>query len=51
MSISEEKFNQGMTTQEYIDQIKVNKQPFVDIYHAVFVRYVNLAFEWREAGA
>ena len=37
MSLSESKFNQGMTTQEYIDQIKVNKQPFVDIYHAVEV--------------
>ena len=35
MSLSKEKFNQGMSTQEYIDQIKVNKQPFVDIYHAV----------------
>ncbi len=35
MSLSEEKFNQGMSTQEYIGQIKVNKQPFVDIYHAV----------------
>ncbi len=37
MSLSQEKFNQGMSTQEYIDQIKVNKQPFVDIYHAVEV--------------
>ena len=35
MALSEEKFNQGMTTQEYIDQIKVNKQPFLDIYQAV----------------
>ena len=35
MALSEEKFNQGMTTQEYIDQIKVKKQPFLDIYQAV----------------
>ena len=35
MEISEDKFNQGMTTQEYIDQIKVNKQPFLDVYQAV----------------
>ena len=35
MEISEDKFNQGMTTQDYIDQIKVNKQPFLDIYQAV----------------
>jgi thiol-disulfide isomerase/thioredoxin len=34
MSLSEEKFSQGMTTEEYIGQIKVNKQPFVDIYRA-----------------
>ena len=26
------KFNQGMTTLQYIDQIKVNKDPFVKIY-------------------
>ena len=35
MALSEEKFNQGMTPQQYIDQIKVNKQPFLDIYKAV----------------
>ncbi len=35
MALSEEKFDQGMTTQEYIDQIKVNKQPFLDVYEAV----------------
>ena len=32
--LTEEKFLQGMTTQQYIDQIKVNKQPFEDIYGA-----------------
>ena len=35
MPLTEGKFNQGMTPQEYIDQIKVNKQPFLDIYQAV----------------
>jgi thiol-disulfide isomerase/thioredoxin len=35
MALSAEKFNQGMTPQEYIDQIKVNKQPFIDSYKAV----------------
>lgn len=37
MKLTDDKFNQGMTTQEYIDQIKVNKQPFLDIYEAVEV--------------
>ena len=31
------KFNQGMTTLQYIDQIKVNKDPFVKIYETVKV--------------
>ena len=35
MAISAEKFSQGLSPQEYIDQIKVNKQPFVDIYQGV----------------
>ena len=35
MALTEEKFNQGMTPQEYLDQVKVNKQPILDIYHAV----------------
>jgi thiol-disulfide isomerase/thioredoxin len=39
MTLSREKFNQGMTTQGYIDQIKVNKQPFIDIHEAVRVPY------------
>ena len=37
MALTEEKFDQGMSTQEYIDQIKVNKQPFLDIYQALDV--------------
>ena len=35
--LTQEKFDQGMTTQQYIDQIKVNKEPFVKIYEAVQV--------------
>jgi hypothetical protein len=37
MKLTEEKYNQGMTSQEYISQIKVNKQPFLEIYQAVEV--------------
>jgi thiol-disulfide isomerase/thioredoxin len=37
MTLTAEKFSQGKTTQEYIDQMKVNKQPFLDIYHGVEV--------------
>jgi len=33
--LTQEKFDQGMTTQQYIDQIKVNKEPFVKIYETV----------------
>lgn len=35
MTLTEEKLSQGMTPQQYIDQIKVNKEPFVEIYEAV----------------
>ena len=35
MALTEQKFNQGMSPQEYIDQIKVNKQPFLDIYNGI----------------
>jgi thiol-disulfide isomerase/thioredoxin len=37
VALSEKKFNQGMTPQEYIGQIKVNKQPILDIFKAVEV--------------
>lgn len=37
MTLTEEKLSQGMTPQQYIDQIKVNKEPFVEIYEAVDV--------------
>lgn len=35
MALTAEKFSQGKGVPEYIDQIKVNKQPFMDIYQAV----------------
>jgi thiol-disulfide isomerase/thioredoxin len=35
MMLTQEKFSQGLTTEGYIDRIKVNKQPFVEIYQAV----------------
>ena len=44
MSLSQDKFEQGMTTQEYIDYIKVNKQPFVDIYNGVEIPAETRAF-------
>jgi hypothetical protein len=37
MALTEAKFAQGMSIQGYIDQIRVNKQPFIDIYQAVQV--------------
>ena len=37
MALTAVKFSQGMSTQEYIDQIKVNKQPFLDIYQGVAI--------------
>ena len=35
MTLTESKFRQGMTTRQYIDGIKVNKQPFLDVYGAI----------------
>ena len=32
MELSSDKFSQGMNTSQYVDCIKVNKQPFLDIY-------------------
>ena len=37
MTLTAEKFSQGMSIPEYIDQMKVNKQPFLDIYQSVEV--------------
>ncbi len=44
MALSMEKFAQGMTTQEYIEYIKVNQQPFIDIYNGVEVPADTQAF-------
>ena len=35
MALTREKFSQGRSPQDYIDQMKVNKQPFTEIYQAV----------------
>jgi len=40
--LTQEKFGQGMTTQQYINQIKVNKDPFISIYEAVQVPAASL---------
>ncbi len=37
MPLSREQFDSGMSAQEYIEQIKVNKDPFVEIYNTVEV--------------
>ena len=37
MTLNAEKFSQGMTTQQYMEYIKVNKQPFLDIYAATSI--------------
>ena len=37
MPISKERFESGMSTEEYIEQIKVNKDPFVEIYNGVTI--------------
>ena len=44
MPLSKDKFEAGMTTGEYIEQIKVNKDPFVEIYNAVEIP--SEAAEW-----
>ena len=44
MSLTEQKLSQGMSTQQYIDQIKVNKQPFQDIYDAVKIPAASKVF-------
>ena len=35
MPLTKTQFVAGMTVQQYIDQIKVNKDPFVEIYNAM----------------
>ncbi|MCH8894543.1 MAG: thioredoxin family protein [Chloroflexi bacterium] len=41
--LTRDKFDQGMTTQQYIDQIKVNKDPFVAIYETLQVPAESLS--------
>ncbi|MCI0788550.1 MAG: thioredoxin family protein [Chloroflexi bacterium] len=41
--LTRDKFEQGMTTQQYIDQIKVNKDPFVAIYETLQVPAESLS--------
>ena len=44
MDLTKQKLSQGMFTQQYIDQIKVNKQPFQDIYNAVKIPAASKEF-------
>jgi thiol-disulfide isomerase/thioredoxin len=44
MTLTEQKFSEGMSTSEYIDQIKINKQPFRDIYDNAEIPAQVLAF-------
>ena len=44
MTLTEQKFSEGMSTTEYIDQIKINKQPFQDIYDNAEIPEQVLAF-------
>ena len=37
MGLSNAKFSEGMNTSQYVDSIKVNKEPFLDIYSATQV--------------
>ena len=41
--LTQDKFDQGMATQQYIDQIKVNKDPFVEIYETLQVPAESLS--------
>jgi len=44
MPLSKAKFSRGMTPLQYMDQIKVNKQPFLDIYRSVEVPAEDVAY-------
>ena len=44
MPLTKAQFQGGMTIQQYIDQIKVNKDPFVEIYNSVQVPQATIAF-------
>ena len=44
MKLTAEKFNEGMTVQQYMDQIKVNKQPILEIFGSVETPAEDKAF-------
>ena len=44
MTLNEQKFSEGMSIAEYIDQIKINKQPFQDIYDNAEIPAQALAY-------
>ena len=44
MTLTAEKFNEGMTVQQYLDQIKVNKQPIMEIFGSVETPAEDRAF-------
>jgi hypothetical protein len=44
MTLTKQKFSEGMSIPEYIDQIKINQQPFRDIYDNVEIPAQVLAF-------
>ena len=44
MKLTAEKFNEGMTVQQYMDQIKVNKQPILEIFGSVETPAEDRAF-------
>ena len=50
MTLTAQKFDQGMSVQEYVDQIKVNREPFGQILDAVEIPSGTLAYfrELRE---
>ena len=44
MTLTEQKFDQGMSIKEYVDQIKVNREPFAQILDAVEIPSETLAY-------
>ncbi len=46
MPLNREQFEAGMSTQQYMDQIKVNKDPFVEIYNTMEIP--SDATEWAD---
>ena len=44
MTLTEQKFDQGMSIKEYLDQIKVNREPFAQILDAVEIPSETLVY-------